>query len=338
MCSGKGFKALSNLQMLEEFTYFSLGDSSLCIDNMKDFNWSCQLSYETTNDVAINQVNFGLSLKFLPKLKVSGFKYLPHHCVPGLKNWLEIGKLANEELQKLEKPCTLGLQELTACSLPDGVAFPNLNALHLCSPGPLECDLRWSTISELGLYSVTMDTSVQIFTQIGKQMKELRIDVMDTLALDVVFKLCPNLKHLALLNGPQQLTCESELDPGSLQQLKGLEIWFYEEHHRVKKLEVGAELLLRILQMPELRELVLVCRVPSQQMWYGRMSNGAEEIIDLFEEDKMLQKLEKATLRLYGGSGKFSKSLKKGMIEYCPKLIRFSFDIRHPIFENCWDV
>jgi len=240
-----------------------------------------------------------------------------------------MSKVIAQGLLQVEKPCVLGLQEVAVSSLPDGIELPNLTSLQLCRPSlDFQCDSRFTKVSELGLSEVSKDSCVQVLTQIGRQLKILRVDVVDTLEVDEILRLSPNLKHLALVGGPKSLKVATQVDSNTLRRLKVLELRFSRDYNEYND-EVSADVLLELLRAPELRKLVLVCRFPK------RLENAAE-MIGLLQHQKILQKLECVVLEGTAQSGAFSDLLLNSMTVNCPNLIDVSNRFAQSLFDYCW--
>jgi hypothetical protein len=312
--TAKGFKALSNLHQLEEFIFFVYK----C--HCRDCTFCC---FSPNEKFQRNTKNLTLCMQHLPNLRVAGQKITHGGRYPFIY-WVMAMSTA-EALLRVNKPCTLGLQEMTASSLPDGIELLNLTSLQLCKPSMgFLCGSRLSKVSELGLYQVKKDTCIQILTQIGQQLKILRLDVVETIEIDIILGLCPNLQHLEVLRGPIRLS--NKVDPTTLGQLNILELKFDPNY----AVEVGAGMLLQLLQAPELRKLVLVCKFPRQQ-------GESMEIISMLKRLKILQKLEQATLQAIGSSRGFSDVILNYMTVHCPNLTDVSNLSNGSMFDFCWN-
>jgi hypothetical protein len=290
----------------------------------------------------IDCVNFKLCVKYLPKLRAAGYKSTGDSRMPF--STFAIGIITNEGLQEVEKPCTLGLEELTVLSLPDGIELPNLTSLHLfrTSSKDFHCDdERLRNVSELALTQVSSDACMQILSHLGGQLKILRIDVMDTVEIDVILQLCPNLKHLNVEVGAKCLTLANQVELGTVQQLNVLELAYKRPNGELPSLltdaDVDTEVLLQLLQAPELLQLVLVCRFPKEQQ-------DVDEIVGELRQQKILQNLERVVLNQQGsichGSVFYSRSVMEAMVLFCPKLIDVSNGLhaqRYMRIAKIWD-
>jgi hypothetical protein len=312
----RGFKALSHLQHLEEFIFFLL-QTCKCRSC-----FSCRIDPHAKfhNDVK----NFILGVHYLPKLRVAGQRLKHDSRYPF--NFFALSKVIAEGLLQVDKPCTLGLQEVAVSSLPDGIGLPNLTCLQLCRPSlDFRCDSRLTKVSELGLSEVSKDVCVQVLTQIGRQLKILRLDVVDTMEVDKILRLSPDLKHLALVGGPKSLKVATKVDSDTLRCLKVLELRFSRDYND----EVSANVLMELLRAPEIRKLVLVCRFPERLQ-------QATDIISLLQQQIILQKLECVVLEGTAQSGAFSDLLLNSMTVSCPNLMDVSSRFALSMFDYCW--
>jgi hypothetical protein len=313
----KGFKGLSHLQQLEEFIFFVQQTCHCSSCN------SCRVGPRAK--FYIDTKNYTLCIQYLPKLRVAGQRLI-HDCRYPC-NFYEISKVIAHGLLQVEKPCTLGLQEVAISSLPDGIELPNLTSLQLCRINlDFRCDSWLSKVSELGLFGISKDICVQVLTQVGRQLKILRVDVFDTLEVDVILRLSPNLQHLGLVGGPRLLTVATQVDPDTLRQMNVLELRFDRDYNNA----VSADVLLQLLQAPEIRKLVLVCRFPE------KLENAAE-IIGMLQQHKILQKLECAILEGTAQSGAFSDLLLNHLTVNCPNLTDVSNRFACSMFDFCWN-
>lgn len=311
IATGKGFIALSNLHYLEEFIFFVEVDT---IDLQTQF---------TRNN--INRSNFKHCLQTLPKLHFAGERF-NHYLPMTLKN---IGLATEMELQS-KKTLTLGLQEATlsrASSIPDGISLPNLTSLHLLEPSRWEVfhwDCRLSSITELGLYEVSMETCINILSQTERRVKKLFLYVKDdTILVDRIFHLCPNLERFSVVLSPRRVNLVSPIEPNTLRHLKVLELIMLIDS---TEFVVDPEALMQLLQAPELRHLELT-KITLQQ-------RETDEIVRRLQQGEILQKLEHVILHawhtsaddLYEVASNRMNSVLSSMVLCCPKLTRvFNF-------------
>lgn len=148
--SEKGFKALSNLQHLEEFIFFV----------------NIMYCRARINAEEVYKKNLILCMQHLPKLRIAGERIDHQYAAMSVT----LGQATAKELLQMTKPQTFGLQEATlyqVSSIPVGILLPNLTTLYLLKPsGNFKCD--WSLLSsltKLGLYEVTMATCLKILNQ-----------------------------------------------------------------------------------------------------------------------------------------------------------------------------
>lgn len=297
--------------------------------------WLCSTNNEYMNPHTkrdLDQSNYLFCLKYLPKLQYAGKRLKLDRSLDQTIVIRKLMESTTDNLLLLRKPCTLGLQQLTTCSsLPDGIELPNLTSLHLFRLNSnFQCESRLKNVTELSIYETSKNDCVQILKQIGQQVKILWVDVLDdTLEVDVILNLCPNLKHLSV--GTIILTA-GQVDPNTLRQLNVLEI---------RCLEVDQVLMQLLLQAPELMRLVLFAeRFPEYQ-------RDSMKIFDMLQQHKILQKMERVVIHYINthqatysnASTAFTMLLLEAMTLYCPYLIDVSNDLKSSdaAFEVCWE-
>jgi hypothetical protein len=256
-----GFKALSKLQHLEQFDF----RESHC----RDLSWLC--------------------LQYLPNLRFVGDKCNPNSTLAeaGFGSW------TTQWMQRAPKPVTLGLQEVTllkVMSLPEGVLLPNLTFLILQEPPEnFKCDQRLSTVSKLLIHNVSVATCVHILQQIGRQLKKLIVHYVDSvISVDQILSLCPNLELLSFVVAYGHISLASDIKLSTLRQLKTFVLY---GHWYAQSMKVDFEVLLQLLQAPELRKLNL--------SWLARDPEEVDTLIAMLQQREILQKLEAVNVGPY---------------------------------------
>jgi hypothetical protein len=175
--SADGIAALADLQHLEEFSYHEKDTS---IDRKKPIR---------------NQDFFTMCLQLLPRLRISCSRVDIE--LEFDKFLSDFASKAFEELQ-FHKPTPLSLRQLAlhdALEMPLGVLLPDLTSLTLVTPLPAFQMNSWLTsLTELSLQGVRLQMLEEILTRIGRQLRKLAVLVWDTLFVDRVFRLCPDLR------------------------------------------------------------------------------------------------------------------------------------------------
>jgi hypothetical protein len=276
----------------------------------------------------------------LPKLLVAGEKQFKSLYFPD-ESWT-LGRVTTEALSLVQKPLTLHLQEMSltsASSLPDDVYVPHLKSLLITSPTDdiFPCDrIRLSSVSNLCLNYVSMDTCVHFFQQIGRQLQilKLRITGIDAkLELDSLLRLCPFLETLAIIEGPYNFCrgyANYDLDPRFLKHLRVLHL---DLSHAHRNEEYDSEILLKLFAAPELQQLEIITRMRLRQSELDFLANGVIA-------GKILQKLEKFVIHSDEADGLNANEepsperlamnhLINVLVVNCPKLVVVSNDINH---------
>lgn len=260
---------------------------------------------------------FNLSMQYLPKLRNIGNRAQRIILKPAPIRYC-LGKLTTKWLLEVHKPRTLALQDITlykASSIPDGVHLPNLTSLSLLMPSEnFLCDQRMSKVYELSITADTKDAFVRILEQLGQQLKKICVDAaFETIPMDQILNLCPNLDMMSYVDRNTLITLESDINPDTLRQLTELDMsWF--------QYSFGSEALLQLLQAPELRILGLnLCSVDQKEV---------EEIVRRLQQREILQKLEIANfwdLSTWFENVKLSASqatcLLSNMVLHCPMMV-----------------
>jgi hypothetical protein len=177
--SADGIAALADLQHLEEFLYHEKDTS---IDRKKPIR---------------NQEFFAMCVQLLPRLRISCSRV---DIELEFDNFLsDFASKAFRELQ-FHMPSPLGLRQLAlhdALEMPLGVALPDLMSLTLVTPDvtfQLTMSSWLASLTELSLQGVRLQMLEEILTRIGSQLRKLSVLVWDTLFVDRVFRLCPDLR------------------------------------------------------------------------------------------------------------------------------------------------
>jgi len=195
-----GVSALSKLEHLREFSFFSLNK----------------------ND---NAAALQLCLQLLPHLHVAGHRFT-HRDLRDEQD--EVVRTLASVLVDVRRPndC-LGLQQVALVGvsrLPDDVQLPNLDSLVLLEPRPdiLQPDDRLSRLSELVLLDASSNVVTPLLLQLGPQLRSLSLRVCNA-SLDIVLFACPNLTELNVrVTG--HLGFEQPLQPLLLQRLQVLRL------------------------------------------------------------------------------------------------------------------
>jgi hypothetical protein len=178
-----GIGSLANLKQLQEFLYHEK-----------------MLSNSPLNK---NHMFFTACLQLLPRLTVSCSRIEIR-----LELDIFLTDFASQAFSSLRGPLPthLGLRQLAlhrASGLPRGVALPDLQTLYLILPKNNFHFSTWiSSISELGLHGISRQLLERILQQIGHQLLKLSVLVWDTLVLDRLFQMCPNLQILYISQFP----------------------------------------------------------------------------------------------------------------------------------------
>lgn len=260
---------------------------------------------------------FNLSMQYLPKLRNIGNRAQRIILKPDASIRYCLGKLTTKWLLEVHKPRTLALQDITlykASSIPDGVHLPNLTSLSLLMPSEnFLCDQRMTKVYELSITAGTKDAFVRILEQLGQQLKKICVEAYETIPMDQILNLCPNLDMMSYVDRNTLITLESDINPDTLRQLTELDMsWF--------QYSLGSEALLQLLQAPELRILGLnLCTMDQKEI---------EEIVRRLQQREILQKLEIANFwepSTWYENVKLSASqatcLLSNMVLHCPMMV-----------------
>jgi hypothetical protein len=223
-----GVSALSKLEHLREFSFFSAWDK---------------------ND---NAAALRLCLQLLPHLHVAGHRFT-HRDLRDEQD--RVVRTLASVLVDVRRPYCLGLQQVALVGvsrLPDDVQLPNLDALVLLEPRSdiLQPDDRLSRLSELVLLDASSNVVTPLLLQLGPQLRSLSLRVCNA-SLDIVLFACPNLTELNVrVTG--HLGFEQPLQPLLLQQLQVLRLEGSDTDEWMK-----TKLLPQLLQAPLLSRVRL---------------------------------------------------------------------------------
>lgn len=199
LVSKDGIAALAKLHYLEEFTYHE-----------RETYWHSQKPIR-------NKEFFTMCLQLLPRLKVSCSR-----VEIGLELDNSLTDFASQAFRELKFPSPLGLKQLSlhdVSEMPVGVALPNLTTLTLVTPHPnFQMGFWHSSLTEIGLQGIRLQPLEQILVRIGWQLRKLSVLVWDTLFVDRVFRMCPNLQVFYISKFPTHFV-GLEAPLGDLSQL-----------------------------------------------------------------------------------------------------------------------
>jgi len=227
----------------------------------------------------------------------------------------------------------LGLRQLAlhgASELPRGVALPDLQTLYLILPKNNFYFSTWiSTISELGLHGVRRQLLDRILQQIGHQLLKLSVLVWDTLVLDRLFQMCPNLQIFYISQFPAFYLGLDEpmMDTVSLTGLTELGMVMQDEVDDCSRFESG-HLLQLLRAASNLRVLHL------KNFFFS--VEEEEEIGEALEQHLVLQNLQRLSClydsidpQLDAETLEFmecSYSVVRNIIQHCPQLYGVAFE------------
>jgi hypothetical protein len=201
--TAKGIVALAQLEHLQEFLYFN---------------------YRTYDDLKINTHYYILCLRLLPWLQIScsGKSFSLHGNI-----MVHSGSF-HKRNRRL--PSQLGLRDLAinkSSGMPVGVALPNLKTLYLLEM-PMKdfiVGTKLPSLTELVLYNFNQMEMEQILSVVGHQLHKLCVSVRDTLHLDSVFRMCPNLEVFYVPRSPSNyIGLKESLDDCNLSCITDLSI------------------------------------------------------------------------------------------------------------------
>jgi hypothetical protein len=186
--SSDGIASLATLQHLQEFTYHET-----------DTPWN----REKANG---NKKFFAMCLQLLPRLRVSCSAV---EIELELDNFLsDFASKAFRDLQGL-LPSVLRLRTLAlhnASEMPVDVALPELSTLTLVTPqATFQLGYGFSSVTELSLQGVRVPLLERILARLGRQLRKLSVLVWDTLFVDRVFRMCPELQVFYISQYPTHI-------------------------------------------------------------------------------------------------------------------------------------
>jgi hypothetical protein len=302
--SSKGIAALAKLEHLEEFLYH----------------------HNEVDRYGESSNAFHLCLKLMADLRVSGLR-----VKIDLKTDRLLTGFASSAFERLmRKPLPtnqLALRELVlkrASEMPVGVVLPDLKTLYLISPGRHFSLLGLLSLTELGLEEVKQQQFEQILTSIGHQLLSLAVHVKDTLYVDAVFRMCPELQKLYITDRPRNFIGLNE----PMEDHKCLvEFGFAKKHFKSQLSSFEPKHLLQILKaMPNLS----VWRIRN----YFFSMPECKLISEALEKNEILRNLELFNMvnKVVGDdensddddsvatSLKADNKVLRSLIDHCPKL------------------
>jgi hypothetical protein len=228
-------KSLARLQQLREI-HCTIGDAEYP-DEDKEKEWRHKL------------------LEMLPQVEVVGENDMTINTMSNYCGHEELG-LDFDQLPKT--PFQLGLQQVvlsgTSSRIPSNISLPNLKALYLIEiTDKFRPDARFANVVELCLgFLCNMDWYADILGHLGHQIRRLSImEYEDTLYLDTILQMCPNLEEFYLPETPLELDSHSK---GALKVDK-LQVFHVDLSNASGRPMMASGLLVRLLQAPNLRDL-----------------------------------------------------------------------------------
>jgi hypothetical protein len=177
------------------------------------------LFVEDNHDYELRHIRvFRLCLKLLPGLWFCGkmIKIELHNTVTTYDRGPFYG------LQR-PWPSALALRQLLLrfpTRMPVGVELPNLETLYVHHPRASFSLLGLSSLTKLALDRLMgREQLEQILGSVGHQLTSLAASTMDTLFVDRVFSMCPNLQHFFITSMPPDFIGLNEPLPNDLQSL-----------------------------------------------------------------------------------------------------------------------
>jgi hypothetical protein len=174
--SKEGFKALSKLQSLREFTF-------------------------TGRDPFNKSRAIGWCFELMPQLHVAGSK---PELVEISSSLLDCGEIMSEALHLVgqTRHLVLKLQYLTlifnANISEENITLPELRVLSLIYPMSIQFDFnQFPQLTELGMFNTNEHQLMLVLAQVGQQLSRLHFSVNGEVQLDRVLQLCPNLSELS---------------------------------------------------------------------------------------------------------------------------------------------
>lgn len=133
---------------------------------------------------------------------------------------------------------------------------------------------------------------VRILGHLGRQLKKLELCALEPVAFDLILKSCPNLEWFVYIKTKTFTNEACSIEPDTLRHLKCLELSSIESQYTSSVAD--PELLLQLLQAPELRRLKLSL--------YALEQKEMDKIVHLIQQGKILQKLELAMIEAFHDS------------------------------------
>jgi len=302
--TSKGFAYLASLEHLEEFLF----------------------SHHFQGDPYCSKKRryYKMCLRLLPWLHFSGYrkKFTKNmdmmHIHPSF-NYSDTCRYLQRRM-----PSQLGLRQISLIKpsrMPVGIALPNLETLFMYQPTH---DFQLGTgslpsLTELSFGQTDQIPMEKILRVIGHQLRKLSVKVSDTLHLDTVFRMCPNLQVLYVPECPvDYIGLKDELLNCNLRSLT--ELCFVEGYDDHDRTLVKPDHLLQILQAaPNLQIFQMHTPIFSEQ-------DGKDFRLAL-EQHLILQKLQQFTFsydlpetdadKL---SANIGRSVINSIISLCPRL------------------
>jgi hypothetical protein len=264
-----GFASLASLEHLEEFLFSD------------HFQWDPFRSK--------NRRYYKMCLRLLPWLHFSGYRLKFTKKIYNHPSFYYFDKC---RYLKRRMPSQLGLRQISLIEpsrMPVGIALPNLETLYLHGPTN-DFQLGTGSLSSLTelFFSQTKQIPMEkILSVLGHQLRKLSVKVTDTLYLDSVFRMCPNLQVFYVPECPvDYIGLKDELLNCNLHSMT--ELCFVEEYYDHDRSLLKTDHLLQILQAaPNLQIFHMHTHIFSEQ-------DGKDFCLAL-EQHLILQKLEQFT-------------------------------------------
>lgn len=313
------------------------------LENLQEFLYA-QFDHRSTNEEARNHKFFAICLQVLPRLWVSCSRtriyLISNKSNIHLRHFTDYNYAAVAFQQLRGKlPSRLGLRQLTLLTttgMPVGVALPDLKTLAVISPqDSFRLGSGLESLTELGLHDIKQKRFEQILEQIGHQLLKLSVSVLDTLLVDRVFRMCPNLQNFHVSDFPGDFVGVETTVPtmSCLTELvfnKMLDTW-----DNLEWALFEAEHFLQILRaLPNLRIFKLLNFSFEDQA-------EAEGIVKALEQHLILQQLESLVFNFQWqiiledsnreNCVRWTSLVLRSMVRHCPKLNSFRR-------ENCQDL
>jgi len=211
-------------------------------------------------------------------------------------------------------------------NMPENLSLPDLKTLHLYKPGPNFSLQGFSSVTELALQNLKQQLFEQILASIGHQLQALAVAVTDTLRLDGVFRMCPNLHKFFLWNFPKFISLSDSL--GQLSRLVEFGFAFKAE---LCEREIDGEYRFQPMHLLQMLTAVPNLRVLRMKNYFFNELEF-ELISEALEQNSILQNLEQFhfkmelsvadNLQSHVISGvAASNQVLRSLIDHCPKLV-----------------